>query len=71
MVADWVAIRPIFEVCAKETEYEGGGRLREPWWWQADAEQQLKATLKEILEEARVVGTREERNSRYLVVKGE
>ena len=28
-VAEWVALRPIFEVCAKETGYEGGGRLRE------------------------------------------
>ena len=31
-VAEWVALRPIFEVCAKETGYEGGGKLREPWW---------------------------------------
>ena len=31
-VAEWVSLRPIFEVCAKETGYEGGGRLREPWW---------------------------------------
>ena len=26
-VAEWGGIRPIFEVCAKDTEYEGGGRL--------------------------------------------
>ena len=24
-VAEWVALRPIFKVCAKETGYEGGG----------------------------------------------
>ena len=28
MVAEWVALRQIFEVCAKETGYEVGGRLR-------------------------------------------
>ena len=30
-VAEWVALRPIFEVCKKETRYEGEGKLREPW----------------------------------------
>ena len=28
-VAEWVALRPIFEVCVKETGYEGGGKLWE------------------------------------------
>ena len=27
-VAEWVAMRPIFEVCAKETGFEGGERAR-------------------------------------------
>ena len=27
MVVEWVALRPIFEVCAKEKGYEGGGIL--------------------------------------------
>ena len=40
-VAEWVALWPIFEVCEKETGYEGGGELREPWWQQEAAEQQL------------------------------
>ena len=31
-VADWVALRPIFGVCARETGYVGGGKLRVPWW---------------------------------------
>ena len=31
-VAEWVALRPILEVCDKETGYEGGGMLRERWW---------------------------------------
>ena len=48
-VAEWVSLWPIFKICAKETAYEGWGRLREPWWQQAAAEQQLKSTLKEIL----------------------
>ena len=29
-VAEWVALRPIFEVCARETGYEEGGKLMEP-----------------------------------------
>ena len=31
-VAEWVATRPIFDVCARETGYEGGERLQVPWW---------------------------------------
>ena len=27
-VAEWVALRPILEVCDRETGYEGGGRRR-------------------------------------------
>ena len=30
-VAEWLALRPISEVCDKETGYERGGRRREPW----------------------------------------
>ena len=52
-VAEWVALRPIFEVCAKKTGYEGGGKLHEPWWRQAAVEQQLEATLKNIPTTAR------------------
>ena len=48
-VAEWATLWPIFEVCAKETGYAGGGKLREPWWRQEDTEQQLGATLKNIL----------------------
>ena len=28
VVAEWVPLQPIFEVCAKEMGYEGGERLR-------------------------------------------
>ena len=30
-VVEWVALRPLFEVCVNETGYKGGGRLREMW----------------------------------------
>ena len=30
-VAGWVALRPILNVCAKETGYEGRERILEPW----------------------------------------
>ena len=33
-VAQWVALHPLFEVCARETGYEGGGRRRKVWWCQ-------------------------------------
>ena len=42
-------LRTIFEVCAKETEYEGEWRLRNQWWSQKSEERQLKTMLKEIL----------------------
>ena len=51
-VAEWVAIRPIFEVCVKYTGYEGGGRVQDLWWQQATEEQQVKAMFKDILVEA-------------------
>ena len=47
-VAEWVALRPIFEACTKETGYEEGGRQQEPWWRQAEANNQLRSTLEEI-----------------------
>ena len=37
-VAEWVYLQQIFEVCAKETGYKGGGRLRKKWWQQTSAE---------------------------------
>ena len=47
-VAEWVDLRPIFEVCKNVIGYEGGGRFLEPWWRHAAAEQHLKASLKDI-----------------------
>ena len=47
-VAEWVALRPILEIYNRDTGYEGGGRLWEPWWIQTTAIKQLSYTLKEI-----------------------
>ena len=52
-VAEWVALRRIFEVYVKETSYEGGGRLREPWWRQAESEKHLRSMIEDISAEAR------------------
>ena len=50
---EWVALRPILEVCDRETGYEGGGRIQDPWWRQTADRKKLSATLKDILEAAR------------------
>ena len=52
-MAEWVALRPILEVCNKETGYTGGGRLQEPWWRKTVARKQLSTTLKDTLEATR------------------
>ena len=51
---EWVELQPIFDVCARETGYEGGGKLQVQWWRQATAENQLKVMVKYILVTARV-----------------
>ena len=33
-VENWVALRPLFKVCAREKVYEGSGHMREAWWYQ-------------------------------------
>ena len=54
MMAQWVALRPIFKVCRQqETRYENGGWRQLPWWQQKVADYQLRLTLEDILEEAR------------------
>ena len=50
---EWVALRPILEVCERETGYDVEGRRQNPWWRQTAARKQLSATLKEILAAAR------------------
>ena len=46
-------LRPILEVCGRETGYEGRGRRREPWWRQTEARTQLSAKLKDLLAASR------------------
>ena len=54
IVAQWVALRPIFEVCAGETGYEGVYHRREAWCLQREDDKKLWATPIEILWEARI-----------------
>ena len=52
--AQWVALRPIFEVFTGEKGYERGGLSREAWWCKEVAENQRRATLEEILKESKM-----------------
>ena len=52
-VAEWVALRLILGVCDRETGYEGGGSLHEPWWRKMTARKQLIVMSEEILVVAR------------------
>ena len=49
-MAQWEALRFLFEVCARETGYEGGGPKRKVWWSQEATEKQLQATLEDLRE---------------------
>ena len=53
-MAEWVSLRPIFDVCARETGYEGGERLQVPWWKQVAEHKQNKIMVEAILTAARV-----------------
>ena len=37
-VAQWVVLRPLFELYARETGYEGRGWKRKVWWRQEATE---------------------------------
>ena len=52
-MAKWVALWPIFEVCARETGYDRGRNLQETWRIQASSEKQLRVTLEYILDASR------------------
>ena len=52
-VAQWVALRTRFKVCAGEKGYEGGGNMREAWWRKEATEKQLRATLSGISRESK------------------
>ena len=45
MVAEWVTLRPILNICDRETGYVGGGRRRDPWRRQTAARKHLSTTL--------------------------
>ena len=44
-VAQWVALRLLFEVFVRETGYEEGGESRKEWWPQEATEKNLWYTL--------------------------
>ena len=52
-VAQWVALRTIFEVFTREMGYRGGGRRRDAWWRQEAPETHIRENLEEILQESR------------------
>ena len=53
-VAQWAALRPIFEVCAGKTGYTGGGSRKYAWWIQGVTDKQFLETLEEISQETRI-----------------
>ena len=48
-MVEWVDIRPIFDVCTRETGYNIGGDPWVLWWRQAVGEKQLKVMVEDIL----------------------
>ena len=40
-VVQWVALLPLFEVCARETVYKGSIHNREAWWCQEGTEKKF------------------------------
>ena len=53
---------PILDICNRETGYERGGRLREPWKQKTAAWKQMSATLEDILAVARARRLESDRN---------
>ena len=53
-MAEWVTLHHIFDVCARNTGYEEGGKLRVPWRRQAAVKKQLNVTVEYILATASV-----------------
>ena len=49
IVAEWVVLRPILEICDMETGYEGGGRNCETRWREMADRNQLSTMLEDIL----------------------
>ena len=51
-MAKWKDLHPIFEGCAHEKGFEGGGRQRIPWWRHEDLEEVLRETLVDASQKA-------------------
>ena len=51
-MAHWFYSIHIFEVCAWEPEFEGGGWMKKPWWQQEDPDEVSRAMLEEASREA-------------------
>ena len=49
----WVALQPLFEVYAREIEYNGGGHRRKVWWRQEGKGKKVRATLADSQEDKR------------------
>ena len=47
-VAEWVALRPILEICDRKMVYGGNGRQQKLWWRQTAAQKQLGVKLEDI-----------------------
>ena len=47
-VSEWVALRPILEMCDRETGQEGGVRCRDLGWRKMAARKQMSTTLEDI-----------------------
>ena len=52
-VAQWVVMSPVFELCVRDTGYEGGERRSDERWCQEALETRLSETLEEIFWESR------------------
>ena len=48
-----MALRPILEICDRDTGYKGGERRRDLWWRKTEARKQISATLEDISVAAR------------------
>ena len=46
-VAQWVDLRPVFEVYSREKGFKGGGRWIKTWWWQDALYELIRSTLEE------------------------
>ena len=58
--SEW-SFDPIFELCAGDKGYKGGGLRRDAWWCQEAAEKRHRSTLAYVLREA---NRREQRGRR-------